>query len=83
MNVDRLKKPEEAAKLMQMSRATISRNVALGAPVYYISPKRHRYLIDPDEFLSWVNSRGSQEEEKPARNLTVLELAAKRHALVG
>ena len=82
MNLDRLKKPAEAAKLLQISRATISRNVKDGAPVYYISTKKHRYLIDPDEFLLWMNNH-ERQEEKPAPNLTVLELAARRHALVG
>ena len=52
MKIENLLTPEEAEKVMRMSRATITRNKQAGAPVHPISTKGRKYLIDPEEFQS-------------------------------
>lgn len=83
MKLENLKAPAEAAEILKTSRATISRNVKLGAPVHYISTRKHRYLIDPEEYVEWLDAQGEDDSRERDRKLTVLELAAKRHAMVG
>lgn len=77
-----LLKPAEAAKVLKMSTSTITRNKKAGAPVHYISTKRRFYLIDPEEFLAWINSEAAGQGEKE-RVRTIYELKALRKSMCG
>ena len=78
-----LLKPPEAAKAMGISTATISRCKKLGAPVHYVGTCGRLYQINPREFMDWMNTRGEKDKREQVRKLSVLELAAKRHEMVG
>ena len=77
-----LLKPAEAAKVLKMSTSTITRNKKAGAPVHYISTKRRFYLIDPEEFLAWINSEAAGQGEKE-RVRAIYELKALRKSMCG
>jgi len=84
MKVENLLTPEEAEKVMRMSRATITRNKQAGAPVHPISTKGRKYLIDPEEFLAWVKANQSEEGRKAAERVrSVYELKALRKSMYG
>lgn len=76
-------KPEEAAKAMGISTATITRCKKMGAPVHYVGTCGRLYRVNPREFMAWMNAQGEKDSGKKVRELTVLEMKAKRHALVG
>ena len=78
-----LLKPAEAAEVMEISTATITRCKQKGAPVHYVGTCGRFYRIDPREFMEWMNTQGKQEQERKPLRLSVLELRAKRHELCG
>lgn len=58
--------PKEAAVVLGMSTATITRCVKLGAPVHRWGPTGARYRICASEFVAWMESRGgSQTKDVP------------------
>ena len=79
----RLKTPAEAAKELGISRATITRCKQMGAPVHYVGTCGRLYRIDPDELAAWMNAQGEKDKEEKERQMTLLELRARRHAMVG
>lgn len=84
MKIENLLTPEEAEKVMRMSRATITRNKQAGAPVHPISTKGRKYLIDPEEFLTWVKANQGEEGRKAAdRVRSIYELKALRKSMCG
>lgn len=84
MKIENLLTPEEAAKVMKMSQATITRNKQAGAPVHPISTKGRKYLIDPEEFLAWVKANQDEEGRKAAdRVRSIYELKALRKSMCG
>lgn len=84
MKIENLLTPEEAAKVMKMSQATITRNKQAGAPVHPISTKGRKYLIDPEEFLDWVKANQGEEGRKAAdRVRSIYELKALRKSMCG
>ncbi len=78
-----LLKPAEAAEVLGISTATITRCKKMGAPVHYVGTCGRFYRIDPAEFMDWMNAQGGKNHQEQARKLSLLELKAKRHALVG
>lgn len=56
--------PKDAVEQLHLSRGAISRCVALGAPVHRWGPRGWRYMIDPDEFIAWMNEHGEQAQAK-------------------
>ncbi len=84
MKIENLLTPEEAAKVMKMSQATITRNKQAGAPVHPISTKGRKYLIDPEEFLALVKANQGEEGRKAAdRVRSIYELKALRKSMCG
>lgn len=84
MKIENLLTPEEAEKVMRMSRATITRNKQAGAPVHPISTKGRKYLIDPEEFLAWVKANQGEEGRKAVdRVRSIYELKALRKSMCG
>jgi hypothetical protein len=83
MNTENLMKPAAAAVAMGISTATITRCKKMGAPVHYVGTCGKLYRIDPREFMEWMNRQGEKDPRERERKLTVLELAAKRHKMVG
>ena len=82
-NVNSYLTPAEAAKVLRISTATITRCKKLGAPVHYVGTCGRFYRINPREFMEWMNAQGESDRREQARKLSVLELKAKRHALCG
>jgi phage terminase Nu1 subunit (DNA packaging protein) len=76
-------KPAEAAELMGISTATITRCKKMGAPVHHVGTCGRLYLIDPAEFMEWMNAQGEKSADERKRKLSVLELRAARHAICG
>lgn len=76
-------RPEEAARILGISRATITRCKQLGAPVRYIGTCGRLYLVDPDALGEWMHQRGAEEQEatqnRRSAGLTVAQLRALRH----
>ena len=58
--------PKEAAELLGISLATITRCVKRGAPVHRWGSTGRRYRIDADEFRRWMERQGQEERAKPA-----------------
>jgi len=81
--LDRLKTPAEAAEILHISRSTITRCKNMGAPVRYIGTCGRKYLIDTEVFAEWMNAQGMKEEPEKARQISMLELRARRHSLCG
>ena len=75
--------PAEAAKVLRISTATITRCKKMGAPVHYVGTCGRFYRINPREFMDWMNAQGESDRKAQARKLSVLELKAKCHALCG
>ncbi len=64
--------PKEAAPIMQVSRATITRCVRQGAPVHRRGAAGLLYLIDTEEFIRWMEKR---EYKKPVQLSTYADKA--------
>lgn len=75
--------PEQAAEEMGISRATITRCVQRGAPVHRWGSCGRLYRIVIDEFIPWMEAQGAAEEQERNSRLTVAQLRARRHELVG
>lgn len=81
MKLDSLLPPKEAAALLGISVATITRCVKRGAPVHRWGSTGRRYRIDPDELRRWMERQG--QEEKPLTGWEdVDEMARRRRASV-
>lgn len=76
-------RPEEAAKVLDISKSTITRCKKLGAPVHYVGTSGRFYRIDPEEFAAWMDAQGEKKSADQVRKLSVLEMRSRRHALVG
>ena len=75
--------PKDAAALLGISAATVTRCVKNGAPVHRWGSTGRRYRIDPDEFRRWMERQGQQEKQKPVSVWAdVDELARRRRASV-
>ena len=75
--------PKDAAPILGLSVATITRCVKNGAPVHRWGSTGRRYRIDVDEFRRWMERQGQEEKPKPAAFFTDLdELARRRRASV-
>ena len=77
-------KPKEAARILGVSQATITRCKNLGAPVRYLGTCGRMYVVDPDAMGEWMNEQGQkqQEREQRLRAVSVAELRAARHRAV-
>jgi phage terminase Nu1 subunit (DNA packaging protein) len=49
--------PDEAVPVLRISKATITRCVQRGAPVHRRGAAGRKYLIDPDEFIPWMEAQ--------------------------
>ena len=74
--------PKDAAALLGMSVATITRCVKNGAPVHRWGSTGRRYRIDPDEFRRWMERKGQAEPKRGTNWEDVDELARKRRQSV-
>lgn len=71
---------DQAASILEMSRATIYRCIQQGAPVHRWGSTGGRVRIDPAELIAWMESR-----QAPARERKVSledDLAEWRHRMV-
>lgn len=84
MNAEKLLAPKDAAVLLGMSVATITRCVKNGAPVHRWGSTGRRYRIDVDEFRRWMERQGQEKLiMRPAFiSGDVDELARRRRASV-
>lgn len=80
---------KDAAKAMGISECTLSRCVKLGAPVHRRGSTGHRYLVDVEAFVRWMEAQDrrkvKEKKEQKARQaaaLTVEEMAARRREIV-
>lgn len=75
--------PKDAANLLQISVATITRCVQRGAPVHRWGSTGRRYRIDPDEFRRWMERQGQEQRPRQETDWSnVDELARRRRASV-
>lgn len=81
--MSRLKTPAEVAEILGISRATITRCKQMGAPVHYVGTCGRLYRVDPEELAVWMNAQGEKSHQEKARQLSVMELRARRHAICG
>lgn len=74
-------KPKEAARILGVSPATITRCKQMGAPVRYLGTCGRLYLVDPDAMGDWMNEQGQKQSgrEQRLRAVSVAELRAARH----
>lgn len=79
----RLLKPEEAAKELRISKSTVTRLKQMGMPVQFLGTCGKRYLIDPDVAREFMQELGEQDRQNQVRKMSLMEMRAKRHALVG
>ena len=79
--------PKDAAPILGLSVATITRCVKAGAPVHRWGSTGRRYRIDVDEFRRWMERQGPQKTVLDAGRVSgflpdVDELARRRQASV-
>ena len=74
--------PKDAAPLLGLSVATITRCVKNGAPVHRWGSTGRRYRIDVDEFRRWMERQGQKVVPRPVPFDDVDELARRRRASV-
>ena len=75
--------PKDAAHILGISVATITRCVKRGAPVHRWGSTGRRYRIDPEEFRRWMERQGQEEAPKQISPWAdVDELARRRRASV-
>lgn len=76
--------PAQAGAKLGMSKATITRCVQNGAPVHRWGATGHRYRIDMDEFVAWMEAQGQKESVKsePIKAIDVKEMARRRRESV-
>ncbi len=82
-DLSKLLYPKEAAEIMGISIATVTRCVKRGAPVHRWGSTGYRYKINVDEFVRWME-RQRREEEKvvPFRHNDVQAMAERRRAMI-
>lgn len=76
-------KPDEAAEELGISRSTITRLKQMGMPVQYLGTCGRKYLIDPQVCMDFMQALGEKDRQEHARKMSVMELRAKRHQMVG
>lgn len=76
-------KPDEAAEALGISRSTITRLKQMGMPVQYLGTCGRKYLIDPQVCMDFMQALGEKDRQEHARKMSVMELRAKRHQMVG
>lgn len=75
---------DQAASILEMSRATIYRCIQQGAPVHRWGSTGGRVRIDPAELIAWMESaRVSGSQRKSAQVSVEEDLAEWRHRMVG
>ncbi|MBQ1791267.1 MAG: helix-turn-helix domain-containing protein [Oscillospiraceae bacterium] len=75
--------PKDAAPILGLSVATITRCVKNGAPVHRWGSTGRRYRIDVDEFRRWMERKGQEKLiPRPVPFDDVDELARRRRASV-
>ena len=74
---------DEAAKELGVSKATLSRLKKMGMPVQFLGTCGKRYLINPQVCMDFMQALGEKGREDKARKMSVMELRAKRHQMVG
>jgi excisionase family DNA binding protein len=78
--------PKDAAPILGLSVATITRCVKNGAPVHRWGSTGRRYRIDVDEFRRWMERQGQKDGGRMVSAPTgwpdVDELARRRRASV-
>jgi phage terminase Nu1 subunit (DNA packaging protein) len=83
MNAEKLLAPKDAAPILGMSVATITRCVKNGAPVHRWGSTGRRYRIGVDEFRRWMERQGQEKLiQRPVPFCDVDELARRRRASV-
>lgn len=74
--------PKDAAPILGLSVATITRCVKKGAPVHRWGSTGRRYRIDVDEFRRWMERQHQKATPRPVPFGDVDELARRRRASV-
>lgn len=74
--------PKDAAPILRLSVATITRCVKNGAPVHRWGSTGRRYRIDVDEFRRWMERQNQKVAPRPVPFDDVDELARRRRASV-
>ena len=74
--------PRDAAPILGLSVATITRCVKNGAPVHRWGSTGRRYRIDVDEFRRWMEQQNQKATPRPVPFDDVDELARRRRASV-
>jgi excisionase family DNA binding protein len=74
--------PKDAAPILGLSVATITRCVKNGAPVHRWGSTGRRYRIDVDEFRRWMERQHQKATPRPVPFDDVDELARRRRASV-
>jgi len=75
--------PAEAAEVLGISRATITRCVQRGAPVHRWGSCGRLYRIVISEFVPWMEAQGAEAERSKQSLMTVAQLRAARHRAIG
>ena len=79
----RLLMPDEAAEELHISRSTITRLKQMGMPVQFLGTCGKRYMIDLDVAMDFMQALGEKDRQEKAKQLSVMELRARRHQMVG
>lgn len=75
--------PKEAAVVLKLSTATITRCRKRGAPVHAWGSTGRSYRINIPEFVAWMEAQGKVEEQpKMGASLKVMDMAEARRAHV-
>lgn len=79
-----LVEPKEAAKMLGISRATITRAKQRGAPVHPWGSTGRCYRISIPEFVEWMERQGP-EEKQPLKvehqNVQAMAMARRMHVM--
>lgn len=74
--------PKEAAEILKISKESVYRSIAQGAPVYTWGPAGGQYRIDIPQFVEWMANRKKKKRpvkrKQPAADIQVLR--DQRHA---
>jgi len=73
----------EAAAALDISKSTLSRCKAAGAPVHYFGPVGKIYRFKLSELIEWMDAQGQKDPAERKRQASVLELRAERHRKYG
>ena len=83
---DNLMTRKEAALQMGISECTLTRCVKLGAPVHRRGSTGHRYLVDVQPFIKWMEAQNSkkarEQQELKIIDLTVEQMAVRRKEMM-